>query len=164
MAMGNGSIWVFTGLLNDMDDDEVGIILAHELAHYTHEHTRRGFKKAMLGQLVAAGVAVAAEEIDNKALREVVGLAGVFSVLAWQNGYGRDLEDQADRVGLRYAYEGGYDITKGPRLWERFRKKYGDQNSVLNFFLGDHSTASARIKNLQREIALNYPDAARRMQ
>ena len=23
-------------------------------------------------------------------------------------------EDQADRVGLRYAYEGGYDITQGP--------------------------------------------------
>ena len=35
---------------------------------------------------------------------------------AWKNGYGRGLEDQADRVGLRYAYEAGYDISKGPRL------------------------------------------------
>jgi len=49
MAMGNGAIWVFTGLLDDMDDDEVAVVLGHELAHFTHEHTRRNFKRAMWG-------------------------------------------------------------------------------------------------------------------
>ena len=48
MAAPNDSIYVFSGLLADMDDDEVAIILGHELAHATHEHSRKSFKKTML--------------------------------------------------------------------------------------------------------------------
>ena len=68
------------------------------------------------------------------------------------------MEDQADRVGLRYAYEAGYDITKGPRLWNRFAKKYGEGNKVANFFFSDHSQSAARATKLEKEIAYNYPD------
>jgi hypothetical protein len=78
--------------------------------------------------------------------------------MAWSNGYGRNLEDQADRVGLRYAYEAGYDITKGPRLWNRFAKRYGEQGKVANFFFSDHSQSSARAAKLEKEIAFNYPE------
>jgi hypothetical protein len=159
MAMGNGAVWVFTGLLNEMDDDEVAVVLGHELAHYTHEHTRRTMKKAMWGQLVSAAALVAATQIDNRAVRESAMLGGAFAMLAWQNGYGRDLEDQADRVGLRYAYEGGFDVAKGPRVWGRFREKYGQPNAVSTFFFSDHSQASTRMKNLRIEIERNYPEA-----
>ena len=62
-------------------------------------------------------------------------------VLAWQNGYGRSHEDQADRVGLRYAYEAGYDITRGPELWRRFARKYGQENAdhVLDMLFGNYT-------------------------
>jgi hypothetical protein len=157
-AMGNFSVYVFSGLLEDMDDDEVAIVLGHEITHATHEHTRRQFKKQMWIQLAAIGIAAAAEEVDNRKQRAVLDLLAVFGASAWQSGYGRDLEDQADRVGLRYAYEAGYDITKGPRLWNRFAKRYGEQGKVANFFFGDHSLSSARAAKLERELALNYPD------
>lgn len=162
MAMGNGSLWVFTGLLDDMNDDEVAIVVGHELAHYTHEHSRRGFRRAMWTQLILVGAMVASEAIDDKTTKAVVGLGSLFALMAWQNGYGRDMEDQADRVGLRYAFEAGYDVSRGPALWRRFQKKYGDTNAVVTFFFADHSQASARVRNLEREIALNYPDAASR--
>ena len=42
-AMGNYSIYVFSGLLDDMDDDEVAIVLGHELVHASHEHSRKQF-------------------------------------------------------------------------------------------------------------------------
>ncbi len=157
-AMGNYSIYVFSGLLRDMDDDEVAIVLGHELAHATHEHTRRQFKKQMWIQLLAAGVVGAGEEIHDKNKRALVQLLAVFGAAAWSNGYGRDLEDQADRVGLRYAYEAGFDISKGPRLWNRFAKRYGEQGKVANFFFGDHSLSRQRALNLERELALNYVD------
>jgi Zn-dependent protease with chaperone function len=156
MAMGNGSLWVFTGLLNDMDDDEVAIVLGHELAHYTHEHSRRGMKRALWTQLLAAGIIGAAEAVDSRRAQEVIALAGMFSLSAWQSGYGRTLEDQADRVGMRYAHEGGFDVWKGPRLWARFAEKYGNQDAVTNFFFSHHSRASVRQQHLEREISLNY--------
>jgi Zn-dependent protease with chaperone function len=160
-AMGNFSIYVFSGIMDDLDDDELAIVLGHEIGHATHEHTRKQFKKAMWIQLAAIGVAAAAEEIDDKNKRAVAQLLVLFGAQAWSNGYGRDMEDQADRVGLRYAYEAGYDITKGPRLWQRFAKKYGEPGKVSNFFFGNHSLSSARAVNLERQIALNYPDGAK---
>ena len=158
MAMGNGAVWVFSGLLNDMDDDEVAIVVSHELVHYTHEHTRRELRSAVLWQLLAAGAIVATDAAtDNKKTQGIVTLASLLSVMTITNNYSREGEDQADRVGLRYAYEGGFDVCKAPRLWQRFADKYGDDNKVLNFFLGDHPRASARIRNMQQQIAYNYP-------
>lgn len=163
MAMGNGAIWVFTGLLNDLNDDEIAIIVGHELAHYTHEHSRKEFKRAMWGQLIALGAIVATEvATDNDKATAGVAIAGMVAAMTIRNGYSRNLEDQADRVGLRYAYEGGYDVRYGPQLWVKFREKYGEQNGLLNFFLGEHSQASDRIKKLEREIVFNYASAPRR--
>jgi Zn-dependent protease with chaperone function len=162
MAMGNGAIWVFTGLLDSLDDDEVAVVIGHELAHYTHEHSRREFKRAFWGQLIAIGAMLATEAAtDSEKKKTAVAVAGLVGALVVRNGYSRNLEDQADRVGLRYAYEGGYSVAKGPALWMKFRDKYGDQNGLMNFFLGEHSTATARVKNLERELALNYRAAAR---
>ena len=157
-AMGNFSVYVFRGLLDDMDDDEVAIVLGHELAHATHEHTRRQFKKQMWIQLAAAGVLGAAGEVEDGKTRAVLQLLTVFGASAWSSGYGRNLEDQADRVGLRYAYQAGFDITKGPRLWNRFAKRYGEEGKVANFFFSDHSLSRQRATHLEREIALNYPE------
>jgi Zn-dependent protease with chaperone function len=159
-AMGNGAIWVYRGLLDELSDDELAIILGHELAHYTHEHSRRGAKSAMWGQLASVAGMVGAGSIDNRAGRSAANLGALLSVSAWQSGYSRDLEDQADRVGLRYAHEGGFDVTQAPGLWRKFRKKYGEDNAASNFLFGSHSRPSDRIRNVEREIQLNYRNEA----
>lgn len=157
MAAPNRSIYVFTGLLEDMDDDEVAIVLGHELAHATHEHSRKGFKKQMLIQLGALGlVGIAEGAIDSEGWRAAAQVLTMLGASAWSAGYGRGHEDQADRVGLRYAWEAGYDVTKGPRLWQRFADKYGQGNKVVNFFFSDHSQSLVRSRNLHQELAYNY--------
>jgi len=156
MAAPNGSIYVFRGLLQNMDDDEVAIVLGHELVHVTHEHSRRHFKRDLLLAALQSGALLAADEIDNRGARVAVKGLAIVGTLAWTNGYGRSREDQADRVGLRYAYQAGYDVRKGPALWERFAKKYGGLPKPLNFFLGGHSVAKDRAANLEEELARNY--------
>jgi Zn-dependent protease with chaperone function len=157
MAAPNGSIYVFRGLLDAMDDDEVAIVLGHELVHVTHEHSRKSLKRDLLFSLISTGALTAADEIGNQGARYAVKSAAVAGVLAWSNGYGRSNEDQADRVGLRYAYQAGYDVWKGPALWERFAEKYGGLPKALNFFLGNHSVAKDRAANLKEELERNYP-------
>ncbi|MCX6553018.1 MAG: M48 family metalloprotease [Acidobacteria bacterium] len=152
-AMANGSIWVNTGLMADMDDDELAIVLGHELVHVTHEHLRKSMKKDMWYGLLQAGVGVMTDS-DTAA----VIAAGIS--LVRENKYSRDLEDQADRVGLRYAYEAGFDTSVAPRLWRRFDEKYGSEDKVTNYLLGDHSRAVDRVRKLDTQIALNYRDGA----
>jgi Zn-dependent protease with chaperone function len=161
-AMGNGAIWVYSGLIDSMSDDELAIVLGHELAHYTHEHSRRNAKRGLWTQLIGVGALLGANAIDNKAARVGTQLGVLLGVSAFGSGYSRDLEDQADRVGLRYVYEGGYHVEAGPRLWGKFRDKYGESDKVQNFFFGSHSRPSDRIKNIEHELALNYGSTAMR--
>ena len=61
----------------------------------------------------------------------------------------------------------GYDVAKGPGLWQRFARKYGGGNKVVNFFFSDHSMSETRARNLSpagfaaalAEIA-SWPDYA----
>jgi Zn-dependent protease with chaperone function len=158
-ACANGMIVVYDALLHESDDDEMAIVLGHELVHATHEHSRKEFKSSMFLQLAVVGALAGAGHGDPNKANAVLGLASGFAMTTIVNGYSRDAEDQADRVGLRYAFEGGFDVRKGPPLWDKFAKKYGDQAGAANFFFGNHSSAEARAKNLRREIALNYPSA-----
>ena len=102
------------------------------------------------------GVSVAAEAIKSDALRTAVQVAAIVATMTSQSKYSRGHEDQADRIGLRYVHEAGFDVTAGPRVWARFQEKYGDDNRVLNFFLGSHSRSADRIRNLEAELKLNY--------
>jgi Zn-dependent protease with chaperone function len=158
-AMGNGSIWVYTGLLHDMDDDEIAIILGHELAHYTHEHSRKGMKNGMWGQIAGIAGTVGVGAIDGGASRTAAELGTSLGLSAWQSGYSRQMEDQSDRVGLRYAYEAGFDVSKGPELWQKFRKKYGEADTMSNFLYGSHSRPTDRIRNIRRELRVTYQNA-----
>jgi predicted Zn-dependent protease len=155
-AMANGAIWVFTGLMDALSDDELAIVLGHELTHYTHEHMRRQMSKGTVGQIVGTATAIGVSQIKNSTAQQVAAYGGQMGLSALMTSYGREYEDQADRVGLRYVYEAGFDPTKGPALWQKFKDKYGETDKITNFFTGDHSRPTERIRNLQRQIQLNY--------
>ncbi|HJO02350.1 MAG TPA: M48 family metalloprotease [Acidobacteriota bacterium] len=157
-AMGNGAIWVYTGLIDSMSDDELAVVLGHELAHYTHEHSRRQAKTGMWQGLVGLAAVLASEAIDSDVGSGIATVAAGIGLTVWGSGYSRGLEDQADRVGLRYAYEGGYNVGAGVPLWSKFRERYGESDKVTNFFFGSHSRPSDRISNIRDEIARNYRD------
>lgn len=155
-AMGNGAVWIYTGLIDAMSDDELAIVIGHELAHVTHEHSRRSAKSDIWRQLLGLGVMAAAEAIKDDTLRTAVQVAALVATVASLSKYSRSHEDQADRVGLRYVHEAGFDVTAGPRVWTRFQEKYGNDNRLLNFFLGSHSRPADRIRNMEAELMLNY--------
>ena len=159
-AMANGAVWVYTGLMDAMDDDEMAIVLGHELTHYTHEHIRRSVSKGSVAQILGVGAQVILSQIKSPTAQQLGALGGQLGLSALMSGYSREFEDQADRVGLRYVYEAGFDVSKGPGLWEKFRQKYGEEDRVTNFFTGDHSRPTERIKNIDRQLKLNYPAAA----
>jgi len=157
-AMANSSIYVYRGLMNDLDDDELAIVLGHELAHAIYEHGRRHATKGDFVAGMAEAALVGADGIDDRYARTAAEVAVMIGLGSVFNTFSREFESQADRVGLRYAYEAGFDFSKAPALWGRFAAKYGDHGTAANFFFGDHPTQVRRAANLTREIRHNYAD------
>jgi hypothetical protein len=58
------------------------------------------------------------------------------------------------------VHEAGYDVATAPGMWDKFRRKYGNGNAVTSFLFGSHSRPGDRIRNIEREIAINYADTA----
>lgn len=156
MAMANYSIYVFSGIMKDLDDDELAIVLAHEITHATHEHSRRQAQKGMIAGIAGGVASIGLSQVKSETGRAVAQTTAALGLTAFGNVYSRGYEDQADRVGLRYVYEAGYDYRKAPGLWRKFAVKYGDGNPLQNFVFGDHSLSSARAAALEREIRNNY--------
>ncbi|MFC2075931.1 M48 family metalloprotease [candidate division KSB1 bacterium] len=162
-ALPDGSIYVHTGLLARLENEaQLACVLAHEAVHVTRRHAAVQYKGRNKFNLLTAVLQVSAEvlgaEVNNPLLRNTIYAAADLASSAAVNGYGRELEDEADEIGLVYTWDSGYDIREAPRIWEIFSSVTGDVSEVENFFYGNHSTHAARNQNLRKKIAVNYPD------
>ncbi len=163
-AYPNGNIYVYLGLLAKVDNEaQLASILAHEISHVTQKHGQRNMKNTVWKQSLFAVTAVTlgvyldhSGHSDNNAagLLAMLGLNLGFSAAV--NGYGRNLEDQADRVGMRYSVGVGYDPYEAPKVWAVFSENYGDTSAVVNVFYGNHSTNKLRHFNQTAEIQMHY--------
>jgi hypothetical protein len=150
-ALPDGSIFVHTGLLKTLKNEaQMAAVLGHEIAHVTHEHSRRRMESLAV-PLLQLGTAIAGAATKNNS----IAMLGQFGAGVLSNKFGRDFEDQADRVGLFYMYEAGYDPREAPKVWREV-SKHTKENAISNFLYSDHSSAIARLRNLNREIAYNY--------
>jgi predicted Zn-dependent protease len=164
-ALPDGTVVIHTGLLATLENEaQLATVLGHEIAHVVHKHGYRGYRHSQKMQWFALGAAVAAAAIDADRqpwqgpswASTLVSLGATLSLNAAINGHGRNMEDEADLIGLDYAIHAGYDPFQAPRVWELFRQHTGDRNAVANWFFSDHSTHQARIGNLTQEINRYY--------
>lgn len=153
-ALANGTVVVNSGLFDVLDSEaQLAFVLAHEIAHATQRHAWRQqqYHKGSRTAMKIAGILGSAATGDS-----AIAAATQMIDTSIKNGYSRSLENQADRLGLAYMYEAGYDIREAPKVWQIMTKKYGDKGS--NFW-SDHSKNTTRRSYLMAEIRNNYADA-----
>ncbi len=166
-AMPDGTVVVHTGLLAALENEaQLATVLAHEIAHVTHKHSYRGYRRAQRMQWMALGAAVAGAAMeqnqggdsseDSSLGRVFLEVGTTLALDAAINGHGRNQEDAADRIGLHYAFGTGYDPFQAREVWYLFNEHVRDEEAVTNWLFSDHSTHRARISSLTREINLKY--------
>jgi predicted Zn-dependent protease len=106
-----GQVAITSGMLNFIEsDDEMAVVLGHELAHITEGHVLKG----TVSGLALNVLAIVLESRVPGAGQAAGGVGQLFL-----NHYTQTQERDADDVGLRYAYEAGYDPRVASRIQER---------------------------------------------
>ena len=175
-AMPNGKIYIHTGLLSRVENEsQLAMILGHEMTHVTNRHALMFNRDAQNKQIwfsalaIAAslGVAVATGHQQNKGnnvsaevLRTtsnlLLGLGLQLAYIAAVNGFGRDLERDADREGMDRMVKAGYDPREAPRVFALLKDDYGDGGKLENFFFGNHPRLDERIANTEELLKVKY--------
>ncbi len=150
-CMPGGKIAFFTGILTtlQLSDDEVAVVMGHEVGHALLEHARERMAK---GTGTTIGLRVLAAALGLGALGDMAA-QGTASVLTLK--YGRSDESEADALGILLAARAGFDPRAGVTLWTKMAalKKGKDTPS----FLSTHPAGAERIKAMEKRMARMLP-------
>jgi hypothetical protein len=140
-----------------LNDDELAVVIGHELAHQSQGHLVRGAGQRHVGGLVGRVwkfVGGFATQTLNGLMdwRRAVWIdEGAPPVVkdAVVSAFSREDEREADTYGLWYAYQAGYDLDKGLAIWERLGAIMHDPFEQT-YFLDSHPAPLERLARLQK--------------
>lgn len=148
-ALPGGKVGVYTGIL-PVAETEAGLatVMAHEVAHVAARHGGERVSSGMLAQLGAVGISAALGGGDpyvREAVMQAYGLGANVGVLL---PFSRGQESEADRIGLIYMAQAGYDPREAVAFWERMNAAVRGQGQPPEF-LSTHPGYGTRINNLR---------------
>ena len=144
-CMPGGKIAFYVGILDTLKltDDEVAMVMGHEIAHALREHARERMGKS------------AATNIGANVLSSVLGLGNVGNAVLGQSAglltlkFSRDDETEADTVGLELAARAGYDPRAGITLWRKMQQ--ASKGAPPQWF-STHPASDTRIKEIEKHL------------
>ncbi|MBQ8958342.1 MAG: M48 family metalloprotease [Bacteroidales bacterium] len=104
-ASGDGSVRVYSGLMDVMNDDEVFAVIGHELGHLINKDVRDAYRTSYL--MVAARYGIAAYSQTAGAISQ--GFLGDLGQQLASNAYSRKQETQADETAFQFCIKNGVD-------------------------------------------------------
>ncbi len=174
-AFPHGAMYVHTGLIARLEnEDQIAGVLAHEMTHVENRHMlryRRSIQNRQIGFMIAAiaGSIWAASEAGHevseghygKAARIgqvadiLLGLGLQLAFIAAINGYGRDLEREADEGAFNKMSMYGYNPAQMENVYTLLMDDHGDGTKLETFFFGSHPQLEERIDNTRNYLSMH---------
>jgi predicted Zn-dependent protease len=149
-CMPGGKIAFYNGILEQLKltDDEVAMVMGHEVAHALREHARERMGKS------------AATNIGASVFSQLFGLGAVGQTVTNYGAqlltleFSREDESEADLVGMELAARAGYNPRAGVTLWQ---KMGAANNGAPPQWLSTHPSGSTRIADIERNLPKVLP-------
>ena len=149
-CMPGGKIAFYTGILEQLklNDDEVAMIMGHEIAHALREHARERIGKG------------AATNIGAGVLSQLFGLGQVGQTLTNYGAqlltlqFSREDESESDLVGMELAARAGYDPRAAVTLWQ---KMGAASKGAPPQWLSTHPSGTTRIAEIEANLPKVMP-------
>ncbi|WP_238147456.1 M48 family metallopeptidase [Limnohabitans sp. Rim28] len=158
-CMPGGKIIFYSGLIRQLNltDEEIAVVMGHEISHALREHSREQVSQALAAQS-AIGLGAALFGFGQGS----ADMAGVLYQSLVATRFSRTDENEADRMGLELSARAGYDPRAGVTLWQKMIKANSGGSPPI--FLSTHPTEASRVQQIEELLPTVLPlyKAARR--
>ncbi|MDI6735092.1 MAG: M48 family metallopeptidase [bacterium] len=146
-ALPGGFIYVYGGALAAMDNEaQLAAVLAHEMGHVAARH---GVKQLQKAQIYGALSSILLKD-EKKAIAELSNMAANLVFL----GYSREAEFEADKLGVHFAVQAGYDPKGMLEFFDKLKQKEKKEPGKLEVLLRTHPSTSERIGKIESQITV----------
>jgi predicted Zn-dependent protease len=152
-CMPGGKIAFYSGIIQKLKltDDEVAMVMGHEIAHALQEHGRERVGKARVAQALTLGASVLSHVMGYGDLGgQLVSGGSQLALLK----FSREDETEADRIGMEIAARAGYDPRGAAVLWEKMAAIGKGQPPQ---WLSTHPSHDARIREIEALLPQTLP-------
>ncbi|MFZ9126355.1 MAG: M48 family metalloprotease [Steroidobacteraceae bacterium] len=158
-ALPGGYIGVNAGLLTaTVNESELAGVLAHEIAHVTQRHIARSLQNSSRTNMASAAAVLAAVLIGATTGMPADALMGTMTAaqslaVQQQIGFTRTNESEADRVGMRFLADAGFDPFGMPTFFWTLQQRYGGSDARIPPLLRTHPVTSERVAETRDRAA-----------
>lgn len=149
-ALPGKKIGVYEGMMRTArGDDALATVIAHEVAHNVAAHPAERLSSqvaAEAGLNIAGALLGSAGIAQSRAIAGILGAGVQYGVLL---PYSRNQELEADRLGLRYMAQAGYDPRAAIAFWQDMQRAGGPRPPT---FLSTHPAPEQRIQQIEALI------------
>jgi Peptidase family M48 len=152
-ALPDGTVLVNTGLLGAVENEsQLAFVLSHEISHVLQVHYWREVRETRPKRvgLLIAGIAGSYFIGDLGLFLAELGMVSVI------NGHQRELENQADRLGLQNIIEHGYDPRVAPGFMKMVIERYGSRST--DKIWSNHDSSLLRGSFLTVQLSEQYSE------
>lgn len=146
-ALPGGYIYVYTGLMKQMDDEsQLAAVMAHEVGHVAARHSAERLSQ-QYGYQFIAGLVLGK---DPNAYAEL--FANIFSTSGFLY-FGRQNEYEADRLGAKYLNAAGYEVGGMVELMGKLKDLEGREPTKFEEWLSTHPPTGERLAEVKGYVA-----------
>lgn len=138
-AMADGTIRVYSGLMDLMDDEELLFVIGHEMGHVIKDHSRKKVVLAYATSALRKGLA----SQDNEVGQIASSVIGRFAEQLTHAQFSQHEERQADIYGAAFLQSEGYSISSAVSALNKLAEL-----ARQHTFLSSHPDPEARAKKL----------------
>jgi predicted Zn-dependent protease len=152
-VMPGNRVGVYRGITElTENDDQISSVLGHETGHVVGKHAAERMSVSTAAQvgLMAGQIAVASSEELSRYGSTIGALGGAALQFGVILPYSRKHELQADKLGVDYMHNAGYDVKQSVRLWELIDSQSKGQRPPE--FMSTHPDPLRRAEELRTYI------------
>jgi predicted Zn-dependent protease len=148
-ALPGGFFFVNSGLILKADTEaELAGVMAHEIAHVAARHGTRQATKAEIAQLATIPLIF----MGGAAAYGIYEASGLLIPVTFLK-FSRNIEAEADYLGLQYMYKTGYDPNAFIDFFEKIQTMEKRKPGTVSKLFATHPPTDDRIAKSQKEIA-----------